>query len=448
MLSCSMRQSSLMPLTLPASWRSRSLDDGWLTEPWKRPPGNDQARDARRRHPRELREDLKRDRRRRRLRRLRVPARRGRAGARRRAPRPRRRGARRRGTTCARILADGRTRGTPCADCDPCLPVEPYERFRAALPEARRAFGGVRRRTPQRLRRAARLRRLRLRRLRTVSAERGRRRAQPAAPGRPRRGAAPSRARRAGGRCCATPDLPRAWRPSACTSSGRASGTSSPPGRELGRIEPAWFVGMAAAIAASADLRLVALPHRAARARLVPHRHLRSSPAAPSARSCPAAPPRGGALQYHDAHPGRRARRPGGQRHHRRQHHQRRDRSWRCRCSPCPPWSASIDIESTLRRVGLFGLGVFAVVARVLGARARHRPPAALDRPRAGLDPRQGAAPPHAAPRHRRQAARRARHRARRARAELARRRSSPRWASAPSTSPRCSWPCTPRAPS
>ncbi len=33
-----------------------------------------------------------------------------------------------------RILDGGREAGSACAGCDPCLPVGPYERFRAALP--------------------------------------------------------------------------------------------------------------------------------------------------------------------------------------------------------------------------------------------------------------------------------------------------------------------------
>ena len=96
--------------------------------------------------------------------------------------------------------------------------------------------------------------------------------------------------------------------------------------------------------------------------------------------------------------------------------------SWRCRCSRCRPWSARSDMESTLRRVALFGLGVLAVAARL------RRPDARLvDHPLhwagRGLDWIRGKVlrPPHAAPGHRRPPAGRARHRARRARRPLAR---------------------------
>ena len=33
------------------------------------------------------------------------------------------------------ILDGGRDSSGPCAGCDPCLPVDPYMRFRASLPE-------------------------------------------------------------------------------------------------------------------------------------------------------------------------------------------------------------------------------------------------------------------------------------------------------------------------
>ena len=39
------------------------------------------------------------------------------------------------------ILDGGRESSEPCAGCDPCLPVDPYMTFRAALPE-RLAAGG------------------------------------------------------------------------------------------------------------------------------------------------------------------------------------------------------------------------------------------------------------------------------------------------------------------
>lgn len=33
------------------------------------------------------------------------------------------------------ILDGGRDGQSVCTDCEPCLPIEPYQRFRAALPE-------------------------------------------------------------------------------------------------------------------------------------------------------------------------------------------------------------------------------------------------------------------------------------------------------------------------
>ena len=233
-------------------------------------------------------------------------------------------------------------------------------------------------------------------------AEQPRRRSRPARrpPARPRRGSRRLRRRRAAAHVAGAHSAPRVPRPrghrplrdlaqpwEARLPRGRSSDASSRSGswawRRLWPSAPCACGGSTASCCTSAAGHLIATAQlsSAAFGKIVPGvRGLGRRPA------------------VHHAHPGRRAWRPRGQRHHGREHHQRRHGAGAALCLPSPPWWAPSDVQSTLRRVALYGLAVLAGLLGFSVLDVCGGPPAARRRPRPGLDPRQGAAPPHAAP--------------------------------------------------